>query len=59
MHGRQLVDIRNKHFLQMERRSALGLIRIYNNVPEEITSDTMKDFQRHLQLLLEERIITG
>ena len=28
-HGRQIADIRNRHFLEIERRSALGLICIY------------------------------
>ena len=60
MHGSQLVDIRNKHCLEIERRSALGLIWIYNRIPEAITSDdTVKDFQGNLQLLLKERIVTG
>ena len=33
-HNRQLVDIRNRHFLEIERRSALGLIWVYNRLPE-------------------------
>ena len=53
MHGRQLVDIRNKQFLEVKRRSAFDLIWIYNRIPEAITSDdTVKDFQGNLQLLL-------
>ena len=45
---------------EIERRSALGLIWIYNPIPEAITSDdTVKDFQGNLQLLLKERIVTG
>ena len=60
MHGRQLVDIRNRQFLEIERRSALGLIWIYNRVPEAIGSnDTVKDFQGNLQLLLKELITSG
>ena len=49
MHGRQLVDIRNKEFMEIERRSALGLIWIYNRLPEAIISnDTVQDLQRNL-----------
>ena len=60
MNGRQLVDIRNTQFLEIERRSALGLIWIYNRVPEAIGSnDTVKDFQGNLQLLLKELITSG
>ena len=37
-HGRQIVDIRNHNFLEIERRSAVGLIWIYNRLPEDIVS---------------------
>ena len=59
-HNRQLVDIRNRHFLEMERRSALGLIWVYNRVPGEIIRyDTVKDFQKSLQQFLKERLVAG
>ena len=59
-HNRQLVDIRNRHFLEMERRSALGLIWVYNRVPGEIIRyDTVKEFQKSLQQLLKERLVAG
>ena len=59
-HGRQIADIRNKRFLEIERRSALGFIWVYNRIPESIIShDCVKDFQRSLQLLLKDHILAG
>ena len=59
-HGRQIADIRNRRFLEIERRSALGLIWVYNRIPESIIShDCVKDFQRSLQLLLKDHILAG
>ena len=34
-HKRQIVDIRNMRFLEIERRSALGLIWVYNRIPKK------------------------
>ena len=54
------MDIRNRRFLEIERRSALGLIWMYNRIPEQIIScDSAKDFQRSLQLVLKDRILSG
>ena len=59
-HGRQIIDIRNRRFLEVERRSALGLIWIYNRLPEAIVSnDNVKEFQRNLQLLVKQRLLSG
>ena len=59
-HSRQLLDIRNEHFLEIERRSALGLVWVYNRLPDGIARhDTVKEFQRTLQLLLKDRLATG
>ena len=53
--GRQIAAIRNKHFLKIERRSALGLIWVYNRIPDEIVShDGVKDFKQRLQVLFKE-----
>ena len=42
-HSRQLQDIRNEHFLEIERLSAMGLIWVYNRLPAAIARyDTMK-----------------
>ena len=59
-HGKQLADIRNRRFLEIERRSALGLIWVYNRLPEEIVRhDNVKDFQRSLQTLLKDILLSG
>ena len=59
-HGMQIADIRDKHFLEIERRSALGLIWIYNRIPKEIIShNSVKEFQRSLQLLVKDRLLSG
>ena len=59
-HGRQITDIRNMRFLEIERKSALGLIWVDNRLPQEIVRhDYVKDFQRSLQSLLKEFISSG
>ena len=59
-HSRQLLEIRNEHFLEIERRSALGLVWVYNRLPDGISRhDTVKEFQRTLQLLLKDRLASG
>ena len=59
-HSRQLMDIRNEHFLEIERRSALGLIWVYNRLPPEIARhNTVKEFQTSLQHLLKDRVAAG
>ena len=59
-HGRQLVDIRNRQFLEIERRSILGLIWVYNHLPATVVAaNTVSLFQHNLQLLLKERLSNG
>ena len=59
-HGKQLSDIRNRRFLEIERRSALGLIWVYNRLPEEIVRhDNVKDFQRSLQSFINDILLSG
>ena len=54
-HGRQLLDIRNKPFLDIEQRSALGLIWVHNPLLGNIiTCVNIKDFQRSLQIMLKQ-----
>ena len=49
-HSRQLVDPRGPRFSEQLRRSALGLIAIYNLLPGEIVgAESVSDFQRSLQ----------
>ena len=51
------MDIRHRQFLEIERRSVLGLICIYNRLPEASASnDTVKDFQRNLQLVSKDKL---
>ena len=50
------MDIRNQRFLEIERRSALGLIWVYNRIPEAIIDATdIKDFHGQLQMVLKQR----
>ena len=59
-HSRQILDIRKEHYLEIERRSALGLIWVYNRLPVAIVRrESVKEFQRALQILLKERLASG
>ena len=59
-HPRQLVDIRDGKFLEIQRRSALGMIWIYNRLPEEaVSGKTVSCFQRMVQDIVKERILEG
>ena len=58
--SRQLMDIRNEHFLEIEKRSALGVIWTYNRLPPDIAlHNTIKEFQTSLQHLLKDRVEAG
>ena len=59
-HSRQLEDPRKGAFPELLRRSALGLIAVYNLLPESIVAeDTVKEFQKKLQELLKARAEAG
>ncbi len=59
-HNRQLADIRERHFSEMERRSALGLIFVYNRLPADIVAqESVKGFQHCLQEFLKDRVSEG
>ena len=59
-HEFQLVDFRNKPFLEIQRRSALGLVWVYNRLPARIVAQkTVKGFQSMLQGFLKERVVEG
>ena len=46
--------------LEVGRRSAFGLIRIYNLLPEHVVNtDTVKDFQHALTSILKDYAISG
>ena len=55
-HGRQLRDPRARTHLNVVRRSALGLVAVYNLLPAKVVQlQEVKDFQRALQELVKER----
>ena len=55
-HTRQLVETRSGRFLVLVRRSALGLVAVYNLLPQKVVDTSCtKNFQRNLQELLKER----
>ena len=50
LHSKQLVNPLQGRFLEIARRSALGLVTVYNYLPQELVDrPTVKDFQRQLQ----------
>ena len=52
-HSRQLKDMRGDVFLEVTRRSALGLVAVYNKLPQAVVDeDVVSSFQKQLQLLL-------
>ena len=59
-HGRKLKDLRTTLHLNMARRSALGLVAVYNLLPADVVQlDNVKDFQRALAGLLKKRAQAG
>ena len=59
-HGKQLQETRTGRFLEVLRRSALGLAGVYNLLPTEVVAETtVAGFQRLLQNLLKERATSG
>ena len=52
-HARQLTDTLGTLRLEVTRRSALGLVPIYNLLPSSVTGcDNVRDFQKGLQQIL-------
>ena len=59
-HGKQLKDYRQNTHLNVIRRSALGLVAVYNLLPPRVVQlRDVKDFQRALQAVLKERAQEG
>ena len=57
-HGAQLTDWRERTHLNVIRRSALGLIAVYNLLPADVVKLTgVKEFQRALQELVKKRAV--
>ena len=56
-HNKQLVDVREGRFLEIVKRSALGLIAVYNLLPQRIVDeDVVCDFQKLLQDFVKSQI---
>ena len=54
------MNIRNTDFLEIERRSILGLIWVYNHLPgTAVAANCVSSFQRNLQALVKERALNG
>ena len=59
-HQREFIDIRYTDFLEIERRSILGLICVYNHLPGTVVAaNCVLYFQRNLQTLAKERAMDG
>ena len=59
-HSRQLEEVRGAHFLEIERRSALGLVGVYNLLPEDaVLASSVSVFQSRLQHYVKERAKAG
>ena len=55
-----MVDVRDGSFLEIIRRSVLGLIAVYNILPQEVVdSENVSEFQSALQTLLKSRARAG
>ena len=55
-HGRQLSDLRTRTHLNLVRRSALGLVAVYNLLPEKVVRlQKVRSFQQALQNLVKDR----
>ena len=59
-HDKQLVEVAYPNCPELLKRSALGLVRVYNWLPANtVSATTVKAFQARLQSLLVERANSG
>ena len=59
-HNKQLVDVREGRYLEIVKRSALGLIAVYNLLPQKLVDeDAVCNFQKMLQELAKSQINAG
>ena len=59
-HSKQLHDYLQGNHTELFRRSLLGQVRVYNNLPQAaVDAPTVCTFQRHLQNLLKQRLREG
>ena len=55
-HSKQLQEVTLPHCPELLRRSALGLVKVYNLLPESaVATDCVKEFQHNLQELVKTR----
>ena len=55
-HGKQLKELPGAYCPELKRRSALGLVTVYNLLPAKVVAQTsVKDFQTELQNELKQR----
>ena len=56
LHGKQFKEPAGENCPELVRRSALGLVKVYNLLPAKVVSQTtVKSFQSELQELLKEK----
>ena len=59
-HSRQLQEDQGPHCPELLRRSALGLVKVYNMHPKDlVVTDCVKDVQKELQELVKKRAASG
>ena len=59
-HHRQLEEVQLTNCPELLRRSAFGLIKVYNLLPYEVVAaNSVKEFQKRLQALVRERAEGG
>ena len=55
-HHRQLEEVQHTNCPELLRRSAFGLIKVYNLLPYEVVAaNSVKEFQKRLQALVRAR----
>ena len=56
-HSKQLIDTRDTLHLEVARRSALGLVSVYNLLPQEcVDAHCVSEFQGFLQRMVKHRV---
>ena len=59
-HAREFIDIRNKDFLEIDCRSILGFILVYNHLPGTVVAaNFVLSFQCNVQTLVKQRALDG
>ena len=59
-HEMEFIDIRNKDFLEIDCRSILGFILVYNHLPGTVVAaNFVLSFQCNVQTLVKQRALDG